>query len=65
VQGRLRNETISVNIDTVCAHCNRPFSITLDSEMNFRVSPEKAAPLIFRPEVDWESFSDPNIIPAF
>jgi len=65
VQGRLRKEAISVTIDTVCAHSNQPFTITLDSEMNFRISPEDAEPLIFSPQVDWGSFSDPDIIQAF
>jgi hypothetical protein len=65
VQGRLRKEAISVTIDTVCAHCNQPFTIILDSNMNFRISPEDAEPLIFSPQVDWASFSDPNIIQAF
>jgi hypothetical protein len=65
VQGRLRDETISVNINTVCAHCNRPFTITLDSDMNFKIGSENAEPLVFSPQVNWESFSDPNIIQAF
>jgi hypothetical protein len=65
VQGRLRKEVISVTIGTVCDHCNQPFTITLDSKMNFHVSPEDATPLIFSPQIDWASFSDPNIIQAF
>ena len=65
VQGRLRNEVISVTIETVCAHCNQPLTITLDSQMDFKVSPEDAGALIFSPRVDWEAFSDPNILQAF
>jgi len=65
VQGRLRKEEISVTIDTVCAHCNEPFTITLDSRLNFRISPDDAEPIILSPQVDWESFSDPNILQAF
>ena len=65
VQGRLRQESISVTIDTVCAHCDQPINITMDSEMNYTVAQENADPLIFHPQIDWESFSAPNIISQF
>jgi hypothetical protein len=65
VQGRLRNESLSVTIDTVCAHCHHPIEIKIDGEMNCEVAQETANPLIFYPQIDWESFSAPNIIPDF
>jgi hypothetical protein len=65
VQGRLRKESLSVTIDTVCAHCNHPIKIKIDSEMNCEVAQENANLLIFYPQIDWESFSAPNIIPDF
>jgi hypothetical protein len=64
VQGRLRNELIHVNIETVCEHGNRPITIKLDSEMNLN-KPAEAAPLVFRPQIDGASFSEPDIIHAF
>jgi len=65
VQGRLREESISVTIDTVCAHCDHPIKIVIDSEMNFEIAQEDANLHIFYPQIDWESFSAPNIIPDF
>jgi hypothetical protein len=65
VQGRLRKESISVTIDTVCVHCDQPINIQLDSEMKYSVAQEDANPLIFHPQIDWESFSAPNIISHF
>jgi hypothetical protein len=65
VQGRLREESISVTIDTVCAHCDHPIEIKMDSDMTYEVAQENADPLIFHPQIDWESFSDANIISQF
>jgi len=65
VQGRLRNEVISAEIETVCAQSSRPLVITLDSKMKFRIKQKEAKPLVFSPQVDWASFSEPNIIQSF
>jgi hypothetical protein len=65
VQGRLRNEDLTVTIATRCAYSGEPFQIELDSRLNFRVQPESAHPMVFTPQVDWESFHDPNIIHAY
>jgi hypothetical protein len=65
VQGRLRNERLSVAIETECAHCAQPMHITLDSEMHYRVEEAGAAPLVFEPHIDWETFVEPNIIHAY
>jgi hypothetical protein len=65
VQGRLRKESISVTIDTVCAHCDQPINIKMDSDMNYKVVQENADPLIFHPQIDWGSFSEANIISQF
>jgi hypothetical protein len=65
VQGRLRKESLSVTVDTVCAHCNHPIKIKIDSKMNYQVGQEGANLFVFRPQIDWDSFSEPNIIHAF
>jgi lactam utilization protein B len=65
VQGRLRKESISVTVDTVCTHCDHPITIMIDSEMNVEVAQENASLHIFDPQIDWESFSAPNIIHDF
>lgn len=62
VQGRLRNERLSVEIETACAHCGQELHITVDSELAWSVKEQGAQPLLFEPEVDWTSFEGPNII---
>ena len=65
MQGRLREEHLTVTIETVCAHSGRPMSIILDSEMKFSVLDKGAEPLVFMPQVDWKTFTEPNIIDAY
>ncbi len=65
MQGRLRNEKLGFTIETVCGHCNRPLSIEIDSDLNYRVLDEGAAPMIYVPMVDFETLEDPSIIDAF
>jgi hypothetical protein len=65
VQGRLRNERLSVEIETACKHCDRALHLTADSEMRISAHEAEAAPLVFIPDVDWEHFSERTIIDAF
>ncbi len=68
VQGHLRNESITINIETECAHCSRSIRIELnsgpDSELDYRVV-EGTEPLVFVPHVNFEKLKDPSIIDAF
>lgn len=65
VQGQLRGESLSVSIETECAHCHAPLHLKVDSELNYQVREEQASPLIFVPLVDFEKLDDPSIIDAF
>jgi hypothetical protein len=65
VQGRLRNETLSIEITTECAHCGDPIHLALDSELGYRDVEPKVQPLVVRPLVDIASLRDPSIIDAF
>lgn len=65
VQGRLRDEQLSVTIETACGHCGRSMRITVGSDMQFSVHDEDASPLVFMPHVDWSTFAEPNIIDAY
>ncbi len=65
MQGQLRQEQLSVDIETECAHCHRPLRITLDSELWYSVEENDAQPLVFEPHVDWDTFTEPNIIHAY
>ncbi len=65
VQGRLRGEQLAVAIETECAHCGERIQITVDSEMHYQVHTRGAKPLIFEPDIDWEGFTEPNILHAY
>jgi hypothetical protein len=65
VQGQLRKECISFQIDTVCAHCNQPIHIEIDSDLHITAVEAGADPLVFIPMVDFDRLEDPSIIDAF
>jgi hypothetical protein len=65
VQGRLRDESLSVEIETACAHCGQPLHITLDSELRWIVKEQDAAPFVFMPDVDWSHFTGATILDAY
>jgi hypothetical protein len=64
VQGRLRDEKLSVEVETSCAHCGDKMHLTIDSDLKWSVK-EDASPMIFRPDVDFHNLKDPSIIDAF
>jgi hypothetical protein len=39
--------------------------LTLDSDLQVLASETGADPLVFEPHVDWENFTEPNIIDRF
>ena len=65
VQGQLRNEKLSVEIETVCVHCEQPMHLTVNSDLQWSVREQDASPLLFEPEVDLEHFNDATIIDAY
>jgi hypothetical protein len=65
VQGRLRNKPLSVTVNTACAHCARPMTIVIDSDLSYRVKEEDCNPIIFVPDVDLLGLEDDSIIAAF
>ena len=65
VQGQLGNEPLSVAISTECDHCARKIDITLDSDLKFQVDDADAGPLVFMPHLDWNMFTEPNIIDSY
>ena len=56
---------MSVVIGTECAHCSEPMHIEIDSQLDCRVREEGADPVVFIPQVDFESLDDPSIIDSF
>jgi hypothetical protein len=65
VQGQLRQEKLSIQIETECAHCGKPIHIEIDSELNYKVGEADADPLVFVPNVDFATLKDPSIIDGF
>jgi hypothetical protein len=65
VQGQLRQENLTVTIETECGHCHAPLHLVVDSELNFRVQEAQADPLVFVPRVNFQKLADPSIIDAF
>lgn len=65
MQGRLRQQLLSVEISTECARTGRAIGIGLDSELTYRLAENDATPLVFKPMVDFHELTDPSIIDAF
>ncbi len=65
MQGRLRDEPVAVEIETVCRHCEQVLHVTIDSQMRVAVQEADAAPLVFMPDVDWSHFAERTIIDAY
>ena len=65
MQGRLRNEALSIEIHTECGHCGEPLRLTVGSDLTLRTEASEPALLIFEPQVNWDTFADANIIDAY
>jgi hypothetical protein len=65
VQGLLRQEKLSVQIDTICHHCDRPIQLNISSEPEIRVLESGAEPIVTLPMVNVGRLEDPSIIDAF
>jgi hypothetical protein len=62
VEGRLRGEKLLVRIDSECRHCAKPLALEVDEELHWRVISRGASPLLFEPDIQWDTFTKPNII---
>jgi hypothetical protein len=65
VQGHLWNRDVEVEVRTTCAHCGDAMELVVDSELNHRVVRGGHDPLVFEPEIDWSTFTDPTIIDGY
>jgi hypothetical protein len=65
VQGRLRNQALTVTVRTECAHCKAPMELTIDSDLNYKVRDKGCEPIVFMPDVDLLNLDDESIINAF
>jgi len=65
VQGRLRNEQLTVTVRTECAHCKKPMELTIDSELNYSTVGNGCEPVVYAPDLDLFTLPEKNIINAF
>jgi len=65
VQGRLREESLSVLVKTECAHCSEPMEIEIDSDLNYKVKEEGCEPVVFVPDVNLFELEEDSIIDSF
>jgi hypothetical protein len=65
VQGHLRGEALSVDIETACGHCDRPLHLSVSSELEVGVEESASRPLLFEPDIAWSEFREPNILNAY
>jgi hypothetical protein len=65
VQGQLRQEYLSIDVETSCKHCDRVLQLTIDSKMHISASDADAKPLVFMPDMDWDHFTERTIIDSY
>jgi hypothetical protein len=65
VQGQLRKEYVSIEVETKCSHCDRVMHLTIDSDMRVSVREQDAHPLVFMPDIDWNNFAERTIIDSY
>jgi len=65
VQGQLRKEYVSIEVETKCSHCDQVMHITIDSDMRVSVHEPDVHPLVFMPDVDWNNFAERTIIDSY
>lgn len=51
-----------MRIDSECKHCARPLTIEVNEELTWKVISAGASPLLFEPDMNWETFAGANII---
>lgn len=65
MQGRLRNEDLSIRVQSECACCRAPLEIQIDSDLNYAVRTAGADPMAFVPDLDLATLDAPSIIDGF
>jgi hypothetical protein len=53
---------LRVRITSDCKHCARPLVVEVDDDLAWKVMTAEAAPLLFEPHMNWDTFAAPNII---
>jgi hypothetical protein len=65
VQGQLRNEGLSVIVESECAHCGRSMTIDITSDLAYHAHGGGDGPIVFVPDVNVGALEAPSIIDDF
>jgi len=65
VQGQLRKEYFSIEVETKCEHCDQVMQFTIDNNMRVSIRESDANPLVFMPDIDWNNFAERTIIDSY
>ena len=65
MQGKLRNESLSFDIETECACCGKPIRFTMRHDLSFTLEDPSGDPLFFVPLVDFTKLKASSIIDDF
>ncbi|UCH58271.1 MAG: hypothetical protein JSV61_08585 [Anaerolineales bacterium] len=56
---------MSVVIETECSHCGQEMRIEVDSDLEISYQEAGTKPLVFMPDVQWDKFTEQNIIDVY
>ena len=65
VQGKLRDEPLSFDIESECACCKKPIRATMRHDLTFTLDDLSSEPVFFVPMVDFTRLKAPSIIERF
>ena len=65
VQGRLRDEALSFEINSECACCGTPIHITMRHDLTYNLGEPERSPMFYVPMVDFTKLKAPSIIDDF
>ena len=65
VQGKLRNETLSFDIESECECCKKPIQFTMRHDLSYTLADPSSDPIFFVPLVDFTRLKAPSIIDRF
>ena len=65
VQGKLRNEPLSFDVESECACCKEPIHFQMSHDLSFTLADPGSAPVFFVPIVDFTRLKAPSIVERF
>ncbi len=65
VQGKLRNEALSFEIQTECQCCGQKITFSMQHDLNYVLGQPESRPMFFMPIVDFTRLKAPSIVDHF